>query len=176
MLQKLEIIRKEVFHRNPYWDYRKDRYIKPDGSEGDYYYASTPGSVFIVPKLDVDTYILIKQFRVLNNKESIEFPGGGIKKGTTPEESALDELREETGYTCKKLDLLGRHNPCNGLVDEICNVYIANELKYIGEKPDPSEAFEMLKLSKPEINQYIREGRIWDGMTMAAWCLYILKD
>lgn len=42
--------------------------------------------------------LLEKQFRPPAGKVCIEFPAGLIDEGETPEECALRELREETGY------------------------------------------------------------------------------
>ncbi|XDG07476.1 hypothetical protein ABKA04_007091 [Annulohypoxylon sp. FPYF3050] len=42
--------------------------------------------------------LLEKQFRPPSGKVVIEFPAGLVDEGETPEEAALRELREETGY------------------------------------------------------------------------------
>ena len=39
----------EIFHTNPFWTYKIDKYALPDGKEANYYYCFTYGSVFIVP-------------------------------------------------------------------------------------------------------------------------------
>ena len=42
--------------------------------------------------------MLQKQFRPPINKVVIEVPAGLVDEGESPEESAIRELREETGY------------------------------------------------------------------------------
>ena len=61
-------------------------------------------------------------------------------------------------------------NPYNGVTDEICKVYIARELVYVGGEPDETEEFEALALTPDETRREdCRPETIWDGMTIAAW-------
>lgn len=50
--------------------------------------------------------ILVRQYRPPVNKLTIEFPAGLVNRGENPEETAVRELREETGYHGKVLRLL----------------------------------------------------------------------
>lgn len=159
-------------HENPYWAYDLDRYIMPNGKEANYYYVNSRGSVMIIPKIDEDTFLLTKQYRYLNQKVSIEFPGGGCKVGKDPQVNAMEELAEEVGYKAKSMRLLSQHNPCNGMTNELCSVYLAEGLSPYSLDKDESEEIEIVKLSYKEINQAVRDGAIWDGMTLAAWALY----
>ncbi len=172
MIKQLKTLTSVVKYRNPYWEYKFDTYTLPDGTAGEYHYVSTPGSVMIVPKAGIDEFVLIKQFRVLNGRESIEFPGGGMKPGSSPGENAENELIEEAGYRPGKMTLLGQHNPCNGLTNEICNVFLAENLAKTSSRPDPEEEFEEIIMSVKEIINNINKGVIWDGMTIAAWGMY----
>lgn len=43
--------------------------------------------------------LLEKQFRAPAEKVVIEFPAGLVDEGETPEQAALRELKEETGYS-----------------------------------------------------------------------------
>jgi ADP-ribose pyrophosphatase len=114
--------------------------------------------------------LLVNQFRYLIERESLEFPCGGIKAGATAEQTALAELAEETGQMAMELELLGSFNPYNGITDEICHVYLARSLRDApGARPDETEEFEIHRLTPDGIDARIRNGEIWDGMTMAAW-------
>jgi 8-oxo-dGTP pyrophosphatase MutT (NUDIX family) len=57
------------------------------------------GAVAIIPRLKQSgDILLIKQFRPPVQGYVYEFPAGLIEEGATPEETALKELKEETGY------------------------------------------------------------------------------
>jgi ADP-ribose pyrophosphatase len=161
---------------NPWWEYRKDIYEYPVGIEREYHYVHSRGSSFIIPQIDKNTFYLIRQYRYLNKRLSIEFPGGGIKTGQTSIETAVAELKEECGVKAEKFILLGEFNPFNGVTNEISSVYVAEELSECKAEPDDTEEFEILRLTYNEINEKIKTGEIWDGMTLAAWSLFLTKN
>lgn len=162
----------ELIHENPYWQYNLDKYVLPSGRTADYFYVHSRGSVMLIPKLDNDAFIMVKQYRYLNQKESIEFPGGGCEKNLSYEENALKELAEETGYRAGSIKMLSEYNPCNGITDEICRVYLADELQPYSLNADESEKIEIIKFTYNEINNAIKNKLIWDGMSLAAWSIF----
>ena len=162
---------KKVLHKNPWWEYRCDRVELPSGKPGDYYYVLTNGSSMVVAVDHDRRLLLVRQFRYTGNRESVEFPCGGVKEGFSHDEAAINELVEETGYVAGQLDALGDFNPCNGLLNEICRVYMARNLRYVGARPDETESFELLRLTGKEMESLVQDGTIWDGMTLAAWAI-----
>ena len=56
------------------------------------------GIVAILQKPSGPELLLQKQFRPPIDKVVIEVPAGLVDEGESPEESAIRELREETGY------------------------------------------------------------------------------
>jgi ADP-ribose pyrophosphatase len=123
----------------------------------------------VIPVLPDGRLLLVNQYRVLVDRESIEFPCGSVKNGSSHEETAWHELAEETGYSAARLFQIGEFNPYNGVTDEMCRVYLARDLLYVGPNPDETEEFELIQLSPEELGKKIEEGAIWDGMTIAAW-------
>ncbi|MFN8360615.1 MAG: NUDIX hydrolase [Candidatus Kapaibacterium sp.] len=176
MLTRLTRITTEIRSTNPYWEYHFDRYRMPAGKEGEYHYVHSTGSTVVVPRLPDGTFILVRQFRYLLQRESLEFPCGGIKHGLGAEENARQELLEETGYKADTMRLVGTFAPCNGITDELCSVYYTDTLTLEKSAPDDSEEFEILYVTKHQINHYIQQGELWDGMTLAAWTLYLSND
>ena len=168
-LKRWKKISSEVKFKNPWWAYMNDKCKLHNGKDYEYHYVHTAGSSFIIPIKDNGKIILVNQYRYLNDRFSIEFPGGGIKEGQTPEEVARKELIEETGFD-GDLENVGYFNPYNGITNEICNVFIArNLIPSNQETKDDSEEYEMLELSPEEIDEKIRTNEIYDGMSMAAW-------
>lgn len=175
-IKKYEQISKKIIDKNPYWEYLIDEYRLPNNNVGQYYYVHTPGSVMIIPILPDKTFLMTKQYRYLDKKFSIEFPGGGIKRNKTPLEAAIDELKEETGAMAEKITKIGEFNPFNGVTDEICNVFVANVSEISSQSLDESEEIEILKLSLDKIISLIKSGEIYDGMTLSAFTIYYVSN
>lgn len=156
---------------NPWWEYRLDKCYIPNGREYEYHYVYTGGSVMIAPVMNDGKIILVKQYRYLNKRFSIEFPAGGMKPGQNPEVIAHKELIEETGFD-GELQKVGKFNPFNGITSEYCHVYIAKNLfKSDKEIKDEQEEFEHLFLEPGEIEEKIIANEIHDGMSMAVWSM-----
>lgn len=160
---------------NPYWEYRLDTYRLRDGSEQPYYYVHTRGSVMVIPIAEDGRAVLVRQYRYLWQRESIEFPGGGIPKGIEPIVQAQRELQEEAGVTADNIEHIGDFNPMNGVTDERCYVFVARGLRPAIKAEDPIEETVALLMTMEELAASIADGTIWDGMTLAAWALVCAK-
>ncbi|MGD8505058.1 MAG: NUDIX hydrolase [Candidatus Bathyarchaeota archaeon] len=84
-----------------------------DGSTHEWVYFAGAGPTTKVGAVAVAAFtqdnkmILTKQYRHPFRKIIHDIPAGGAK-GEPPEQAALRELEEETGYTAKKLEWIGR--------------------------------------------------------------------
>lgn len=170
-LHKWKKLSETLIIKNPWWEYRKDEAELPSGNHGEYHYVYTNGASMIIPVLEDNRLMLVNQYRYLNDRESLEFPCGGVKDGQTYEQTAVQELEEEAGFVSDDLKLIGKFNPYNGVTNEICSVYLARSLRSVPPKPDETEEFERLILSSEQIDTKISNGEIWDGMTIVAWTL-----
>jgi len=157
--------------KNPWWTYRKDSVVLPSGKQGEYHYVHVIGSSMILPIMDDGKIILVNQYRYLLDRESLEFPCGGVKEGSSYEETAHEELQQETGFQARELRFAGEFNPYNGVTDELCRVYIARDLHPVQSRKDETEEFEYRYCSPREIDDLISAGTVWDGMSLAAWSL-----
>lgn len=172
MLKIWKKIDSKIAFKNKYWSYLIDHFTIDGDKVFEYHYVQTLGSTMVIPIRDDGKIILIKQYRYLNQNFSLEFPCGSIEEGLTIDENAKKELSEETGFTAKRIEQIGFFNPFNGVTNEICYVFIAEDLIPIKANPDETEQFELLFLTENEIEEKIETNEIWDGMTLAAWMQY----
>jgi len=91
-----------------------------------------PDAVVIIPLLkrpyaqdttpddSMDT-LLVEQFRPPVGKATLEFPAGLIDKGETPQQAALRELREETGYVGEACKIVPTLSPLVCMSPGLCD-------------------------------------------------------
>ncbi len=127
-----------------------------------------PGAVLVVPRLDGDRFVLVRNYRVAVDQRLWELPAGTLEAGEAPEHAAGRELEEETGYHAERLELLGEFFTSPGFCDELMRVYVADGLEWVGQRLEPHEEIEVGIVSRDETLAMIDDGRIRDGKTIAA--------
>lgn len=157
--------------RNSFWAYNVDEFSIENSVDGEYHYVHTPGSTMVIPQTAEGHFLLVRQYRYLNQRESWEFPCGGVKPGLPSILNALKELREETGFSAGKISYLGFFSPFTGAADELCMVYRAQHLIYLPLTPDETEDFEVKEFPGSEIRAMIKNNIIWDGLSLSAFAL-----
>ena len=71
-----------------------------------------PGAVVIVPFVNKDHLLLLKQFRYAAKGDLWEIPAGTLEKGEATLTCAKRELEEETGFKASKWTFLTRFFSC----------------------------------------------------------------
>ena len=116
---------------------------------------------------------LVKQYRYAYGKELYEIPAGKIDEGEEPENAALRELGEETGYRADKAYRLLEIYPSPGYTDEIIHIYSVKQAGYVGEKLDEGEFLNCCFKPLDEVIKMIEDGEICDAKTVTAIYKYL---
>jgi ADP-ribose pyrophosphatase len=100
-----------------------------DDSRIEWIYFKTSGAVAVFALTGDNKVILTKQYRHPMRKIIVDLPAGGIDKGETPEQAALRELEEETGFTTEKLEWLGRFSWAPSNMEGCVEIFLAKDLR-----------------------------------------------
>jgi len=129
-------------------------------------------AVCLVVKRDNGNFIFIKQFRKAVERVVFEVCAGNCDPGEPEIESAKRELTEETGFVADKICPLGTIYPGVGYCTERIEVFYAEVSRQGATNFDLDEDIETLEVSREEMDNLIRAGKIQDGKTLAAWALF----
>ena len=139
------------------FDVTEQKNRSSDGTEGNYVVMNAPDWVIVIPKHHTeqgDTFLMVKQWRHGEKALSVEFPGGVIDAGESPETAARRELEEETGYKAGKLIKLGSSNPNPALFSNHVHFFLAEDLTPTGIQH--LDADEFINYMELPINQVIQ--------------------
>ncbi len=106
--------------------------------------------------------VLVRQFRPPLGTYSLEFPAGLIDPGEGIEETAVRELREETGYSCRILWHTGECSTSPGMCSEmVAMVYVeideeAPENIVHRQDLQDNEEIEVLLVAKEGLSDVIK--------------------
>lgn len=156
----------------------RDEVELPSGKKTCREVVSHPGSVAVVPIIKEGEVLLIKQYRHAIKGLIYEIPAGTLEKGETPEQCAMREMVEETGYLPRKLEKLGQFYPSPGVMNELMHLYKASQLvRRVPETGTPTreESIEqVVTLRLSQAVDMIRRGEIMDGKTICGllWVVF----
>ncbi len=149
--------------------------VKVNGNIQSYDYVELPEGVCILPIKD-EKIVTLMQYRYPIRGWQRELPGGLIDPGETPEEAAVRELREETGYIVNKIESLDAIHPSFGATNETIYLFAA----FCREKgEDDKDAGEVLNLEEMELEDFKKfaaSGEFMHAAGLAAWARYIQRE
>jgi ADP-ribose pyrophosphatase len=153
----------------------RNEYRRPPRGEtvSDYYIVEKSDFVMVVPVL-ADTVLLVKQYRPATDRVYLALPAGYIDSGESPQDAAVRELAEETGYTAAgERTVLGSLDPLPGYIRSRCWVVICTGVDSTTGAPD-DEIEEVVSTAWDDIPALIRTGAIDEMQTVGALALAMM--
>lgn len=117
--------------------------------------------------------LLLWRHRFITDTWGWEIPAGRIEAGETPEQAAVRETLEETGYRPGRLTRLGSYAPSNGTSDQIFHVFTAQGADHVGDPVDVGESEKIAWVPVDEVRALIAAGELTDGLSLTSllWAL-----
>jgi ADP-ribose pyrophosphatase len=123
----------------------------------------------VVPFLSQNEILMIKSYRHLVDSVQIEVPSGYIEPGESPEQAAVRELEEETGYKAKRMILVGRYTLDYSMFEQTGNVFAAYNLAKEGKTNfGRMERIELAIKPIEEIRELLSNGTILNAASIVA--------
>ncbi len=126
------------------------------------------GAVLLVALNAADEVLLVREYAVGLERYELGLPKGGMEAGETPLEAGLRELREETGFAARKLDLLGELTLAPGYSSQRTHVVLARELYADPLQGDEPEPLEIIPWPLEGLNELIAHPECSEARTLAA--------
>jgi ADP-ribose pyrophosphatase len=131
-----------------------------------------PGAVVVLPFVDPEHIILIRNRRYAVGETLVELPAGTLEKGEDPMNCAGRELVEETGFLAGRLKSLGDFYTSPGILSEKMYAFAAYDLTRATASLDEGEEIDIAPASLEEAIDMIRYGQIKDAKTIATLLMY----
>lgn len=131
-----------------------------------------PGAVVILPLMDDDSIVMIRNFRFAVGETLWELPAGTLEPDEDPETSAYRELAEETGYQAKSMEMLGCFYSSPGISNEVLTAFVARDLVFVGQDLDDTENITTEILSWDKVQELVNRGEIRDSHALCTFFLF----
>jgi ADP-ribose pyrophosphatase len=170
-------VRSSTYRVNePFLRVRSDTVELPDGTVIENYFVRESRGFAIVAALTPERrVVLVRQYKHGIAQIVLELPAGMIDPGETPEDCAVRELAEETGYAGDPPRLLRSLFADPTSSNASFHVFlIENAVPKFAQSLDTTEAIVVETASIEELHAAVRDGRIGSGSQVAA--AYVALD
>ncbi len=158
---------KQLIHRGRKIEVYVDTAVLPDGTTVRRDVIVHPGAVVILPMVDDAHVCLLRNHRPIVGETLWELPAGTLEPGEPPEQAAVRELTEETGYTAARWRKLAECYASPGCLTEKFHLFAAEGLTPGVSQPERDEQLEPHVILWPQAVGWVLDGTIRDVKTIA---------
>ncbi len=130
-------------------------------------------AVVVIVRPSPDRMLLVQQYRHPLAREQWEVVAGGMNPGETPQDAAMRELREETGYRAHRVERLWSAFSAPGFCDELLHFCVVDGYDIGASQPDEDEDITLGIFGVDELWRKIQADELPDAKTQVAvlWAL-----
>jgi len=163
-----KVLKSTVVHHGLVFDLKVDEIEYDSGNKGIRETAMHNGGAVVVPVTGDGKIIFISQFRYPLMDTLIELPAGKLGRGEDPQECAVRELQEETGYTAGSVEKLGAISTTPGFCTEILHIYLCRDL-VPGQvnREEGEHGMQVYVYTMQQAEEMILGGKIIDAKTIS---------
>lgn len=136
--------------------------------------APGAGAVLIIPLIDNEHVIMIREYCVGTESYELVFPKGKIDDGEEILEAANRECMEEIGYRANKLTAIGQMTIAPGYLGFITHTVLAENLQPQKLQGDEPEELQQVMCNINNISKLIENENLTEARSIAA--LYQVRD
>lgn len=132
------------------------------------------GAVIMVPMLDDDTVLLVREYATGIESYELGLCKGRLDRDETVEQGANRELKEEIGYGARDLKILATLSMSPTYMSAMTHVVLARDLYPERLQGDEPEELEVVPWKLGELNRLLKEPEVSEGRSIAA--LFIARE
>ena len=172
MKKEPQVLSSQIVYEGKVFGIRRDEVIEPTGVRTTREMITHPGSVVVLPVLPDGRMLLIQQYRYAARQYLWELVAGRMDPGETPIEGAARELKEETGYSAKKLKVFLEFFPTPGFLEEKMYLMLAEGLTPGEATPEDDERIMAKAYTHKQLDEMLRKRKLRDAKTIAGILYY----
>lgn len=130
--------------------------------------GSANGAVLIVPMLDDDTVLLIREYAAGVDRYELSLPKGRIENDEEILPAANREIMEEIGYAAKSLEHLSSLTVAPGYLSSTTHIVLAQGLYPQRREGDEPEALEVVEWKLSNLPALLEHPECTEARTIAA--------
>ncbi len=136
--------------------------------------ASYGGAVLIIPMLDDDTVLLIREYAAGIDRYELALPKGKIENNEELLNAANREIMEEVGYGANKLQHISSFSIAPGYMGHVTHVVLAEDLYVKKVDGDEPEDIEVVPWKLNNLHELFAQEDCTEARSIAA--LYMVRD
>lgn len=136
--------------------------------------GSDQGAVMIVPMLDDETLLLIREYAAGMDRYELAFPKGHIEAGEDRLVAANREIQEEVGYAARELHAITSVTVAPGYLYHTTHIVLARDLYKQRLAGDEPETIEVVPWKLTQLDQLMAQEDFTEARSIAAF--YIIRD